>query len=200
MRVRASKSCSSSCWKYRNSTSPKCRSRMCPSESFSGSCRRASTAPAAASATRAARSSARIDGRRFKGLFPVLDLELRLELALPVVDLELEILGADALLEAQRRAALVGTGIGPVAAEERHQLVRPDLEITQVQPLHAALEQRVTLARGIEIVDDFLLVDLQLHGVEREEITHVHRQEHRHLGVGGEQQLLLQDEQVLVQI
>src|SRR5262249_50331435 len=80
------------------------------------------------------------------------------------------------------------------------QLVLPHLEVAQVQPLHPALEQRIALARGIEIVDYFLLVDLQLYRVDREEITDVHRQEHRHLGVGGEQQLLLQDEQILVEI
>ena len=34
-------------------------------------------------------------------LFPVLDLELRLQLPLPVIDLQLQVLGADALLEAQ---------------------------------------------------------------------------------------------------
>src|SRR5215831_15611271 len=157
---------------------------MCPSESFSGSCRRASAPAAAASATIAARSSARSDGRRLQGLFPVLDLELRLELALPVVDLELEILGADTFLEAQRRAALVGPGIRSAAAEERHQLMGSDLQIAEVQPLHATLEERIALARGVQIVEHLFLIEFQLHRIEREEIAHVHREEDRHLGVG----------------
>src|ERR1700757_2718735 len=173
---------------------------MCPSESFSGSCRRASAAPAAKHASRAAMSSARIEGRRVKGLFPVLDLELRLELALPVVDLELEILRADALLEAQRSATPVGARVGAAAAEEGHQLVRTDLEIAEIEPLHPALEEGVALARSVEIVDHFLLIELELHRIEREEIADVHRQEHRELRVGREQQLLLEDEQVLVEI
>src|SRR6516165_2553684 len=200
MRVSASKSCASSCWKYRNSTSPKCRSRMCPSESFSGSCTRAPAAAAASSASVAAISSAPIERRYLKGLFPVLDLELRLEFALPIVDLELEILGADALFEAQGRAAPVGARVGSGAAEEGDQLVRTDLEIAEVQSLHAPLQQRIALTRSVEIVDDFLLIEFQLDRIEREEIADVHRQEHRQLGVGGEQQLLLEDEQILVEI
>src|ERR1700751_4654772 len=118
---------------------------MCPSESFSGSWRRASAPAAAANAATAARSSARMEGRHLKGLFPVLDLELRLELALAVVDLELQILGADTFLEPQGRAALVGPGVRSGAAEERHQLVWSDLQIAEVQPLHATLEERIAL-------------------------------------------------------
>src|SRR5262249_15889418 len=138
------------------------------------------------------RAAARAWGAPFRVLFPVLDLELRLELLLPVVDLQLEVLGADTLLEAERSAALVVTAVPSLAVEERDQLVQSHLEIAEIQPLHAALEQRIALALSVEVVDDFLLVDLQLHGVEREERADVHGEEHCHLRVGGKQQLLLQ--------
>src|SRR5262249_58146154 len=82
-------------------------------------------------------------------LLPVPDLEFRLELSLPVVDLELEVLGADALLELDRGAAPVGALARPLAAEEGDQLVLPDLEVADVEPLHAALEQRVDFARRV---------------------------------------------------
>ncbi len=80
--------------------------------------------------------------------FPVLDLELRLQLALPVVDLQLEVFRAHTLLEAQRRAALVGAIVGSLAVEERHQLMRADLEVTDVQALHATLSNAST-SRGV---------------------------------------------------
>src|SRR5208282_1963871 len=92
------------------------------------------------------------------------------------------------------------TLIRALAVEEGNQLVRANLEVAEVQPLYAPLEQRFNLARGIQVIDHFLLIDLQLHGIERKEVSGVHRQEYRHLGVGRKQQLLLQQEQVLVQI
>ena len=50
---------------------------------------------------------------------------------------------------------------------------------------------RFDLTRRVQIVNDFLLVDLELDRVEGEKIADVHREEHRHLRVGGKQQLLL---------
>src|SRR5688500_6091226 len=62
-------------------------------------------------------------------LFPGLDRELGLSLALAVGDLELEILRADALLELEIGAALVVALIGALAVEDRHELVLADLEV-----------------------------------------------------------------------
>src|ERR1700738_176899 len=135
-----------------------------------------------------------------KRLFPVLDLELRLLTALPVVDLELEILGPDALLELERRTALVGAVVRALATEEGNQLVLAHLEVTEIQAVHAALEKRLDLARRVQVVDDFLLVDFQRDRVEREEITDIHGDEYRNLGIGREQQLFLENEQLAAQI
>src|SRR5882757_7090732 len=115
------------------------------------------------------------------GLFPVLDLEFRLLTALPVVDLQLEVLGPDALLELERRTALVVPVVRALAAEEGDQLMLAHLEITEIQAMHAALEQRFHFARRVQVVDHFLLVDFQRDGVEREEIANIHGNEYRHL-------------------
>src|ERR1700737_685903 len=93
-----------------------------------------------------------------KGLFPVLDLELRLLTALPVVDLELEILGPDTLLELERCTALVVAVVRALATEEGDRLVLAHLEITEIQAVHATLEERFDFARRVQIVDHFLLV------------------------------------------
>src|SRR5580700_8111741 len=86
-------------------------------------------------------------------LFPVLDLEFRLLTALPVVDLELEVLGPDALLELERRTALVVAVVGALATEEGDQLVLAHLEVAEIQAVHAALQQRFDFTRRIQIVD-----------------------------------------------
>src|SRR5690349_17404851 len=133
-------------------------------------------------------------------LFPVLDREFWLTLALAVGDPELEILGAHALLELQVRTALVVARVRALALEERHQLVLAHLEVAEVDAVHAALEQRLGFARRVQVVGHFLVVDLERQRVEREELADVHRDEHRHLGVGREQQLFLEDEQLLVEV
>src|SRR6185437_3706334 len=128
------------------------------SGSFSGSWRRATAGTPARSASTtatAAGSSARIAFKADKELFPVLDLELRLLAALPVVDLQLEILGSDALLESDRRPALVVALARTLPAEERHQLVLTDFQVAEVETVHATLEEGIDLARRIKIVDDF---------------------------------------------
>ena len=66
--------------------------------------------------------------------------------------------------------------------------------------MHAALEQRLGFARRVQVVGDFLVVDLERDRVEREELADVHRDEHRDLGVGREQQLFLEHEQVAVEV
>src|SRR5581483_4995126 len=173
------------------------------SGSFSGSWRRA---PAGALASRvsasptAAQSSGRIALKADKALFPVLDLELRLLAALPVVDLQLEIFRSNAFLEFDGGATLVVALVRPLAAEEGDQLVLADLQIAQIEPVHAALEQRIDLTRSVKIVDDLLLIDLQRDRVEREEIAYVHGKENGHLRVGGEQQLLFQHEEIAIQV
>src|SRR5262245_3103778 len=60
-----------------------------------------------------------LDAHGTAGLFPVLDRELRLRAALPVGDLELEVLRADTLLEFEIGAALVVALVRALAAEER---------------------------------------------------------------------------------
>ena len=74
------------------------------------------------------------------------------------------------------------------------------LQVAEPQPVHAAALQGVLLARRVEVVRDFLVVDLQLHGVEREERADVHRHEDGDLRARREQQVLLQHEQVAVEV
>src|SRR6185437_10443523 len=115
------------------------------SGSFSGSWRRATAGTPARSASTtatAAGSSARIAFKADKELFPV-------------VDLQLEILGSDALLESDRRPALVVALARTLPAEERHQLVLTDFQVAEVETVHATLEEGIDLARRIKIVDDF---------------------------------------------
>src|SRR6185437_6725071 len=171
---------------------------MRTSGSASGSCKRAASGAAAVSSATAARTHRH--AARAKRLLPILDPELRLQLALIVGDRELEVLGADVLLEIQGGATGVIEIVRPLAGEEGYELVLADFEIADVEPLDAALHQRVDLPRGIEIVGDLLAVDLQLHRVEGEERPRVHGDEHGHLGVGRIQQLLLQHEQIAIEI
>src|SRR5271167_2543383 len=109
--------------------------------SFSGSCRRAAAGPLAASVMARESDAMSCDsGRISLSLFPVLDLEFRLLLTLPVVDLELQVFRPDALLKLERRTALVVAVIRALAAEERHQLVLAHLEVAEIQPVHTTLE------------------------------------------------------------
>src|SRR5579863_8672810 len=124
----------------------------------SGSCRR-TLAGVASSAAQAASSSARMKAARGSCLLPVLDHKLRLQLLLPVVDLQLQVLRPDALLKTDGRAALVGAIVRPLPIEVSDQLVTANLQIAQVQALYAALEQGLNLARRIQVVDHFLVID-----------------------------------------
>src|SRR5205814_10043414 len=54
-------------------------------------------------------------------------------------------------------------------------------------PYTTLFRSRVNFARRIQVVDDLLPIELQLHRIEREELPDVQREEHRHLGVGREQ-------------
>src|SRR5579883_666958 len=171
---------------------------MRTSGSASGSWKRATAGAAAASSVTAARTHRH--AARAKRLLPVLDPELRLELLLIVCDRELEVLGADVLLEVQGGAAGVVEVVRSLAGEEGDELVLADFEVTDVEPLHAALHQRVNLPGGVQIVGNLLAVDLQLHRVEGEERARVHGDEHGQLGVGRVEQLLLEHEEIAVEI
>src|SRR5579864_7257441 len=94
-------------------------------------------------------------------LFPVLDLEFWLLGALMIGDLELEILRADALLEADVGRASIITLVRLFAVEQRDELVLARLEVADIQALHAALEQRRHLTRGIQVARDIAVVDLE---------------------------------------
>src|SRR4029077_18142068 len=119
--------------------------------SFCGSSRAAPAGWHANNATAAMRTSERIGCRKRRVLFPVLDFKLRLLAALPVVDLEFEVLGTDALLEPERRATPIVALMRTLAAEERHEFVLAGFEIAEVQPVHAALGKGFDLARRVQI-------------------------------------------------
>src|SRR5262245_50883587 len=104
----------------------------------------AKAAGAAAARMRSVRSTRRS--------LPDLDDELRLEPGRLVADLELDVLGADALLHPQRRAALVVARMGALSDEERGDLVVAGLHVAEPEPLHAAALQRLLLALGVEVV------------------------------------------------
>src|SRR5580658_2009327 len=109
--------------------------------------------------------------------FPVLDLELGLLRARAIGDLELQVFGADAFFEFQGGAASVIAVVRALAIEQRHQLVLAGLEITDVEPLHAAFDQCRHFARRVQIVRHVVVVDLQRYRIEREEIPDIHRYE-----------------------
>src|SRR5512146_277630 len=155
---------------------------MRTSGSASGSRRRAAAGAAAASSVTTARTHRHAE--RTKPLLLVLDPELGLPLLLIVGDGELEVLGADVLLELQGGAAGVVEVVRSLAGEEGHELVLADFEIADVEPLHAALDQRMDLPGRIEIVGDLLAIYLELHRVEGEERARVHGDEPGHLRVG----------------
>ena len=107
--------------------------------------------------------------------------------------------GLGALVELERRAALVVALVRALAGEEGDDLVRAGLQVAEVDALHAAAVQRLHFERRVEVVGDDLVVELDLHRVELEQLAHVHRHEQRHLRVGREQQFLLEHQQVAVE-
>ncbi len=100
----------------------------------------------------------------------------------------------------QRGAALVVALVRALAGEECRDLVLAGLQVAEPQALHAAALQGFLLALGVEVVRDLLVVHLELHGIDREERADVHRHEHGHLRARGEQQVLLQHEEVAVEV
>ena len=117
-----------------------------------------------------------------------------------VRDLKFQIFGADALVEIDRRAAPIAALDRTLAGEERHQFMLADFQVAQVDLLHAAFEQRIGLARGVQIVLHFLVVDFHRYRIEREKCADVHGDVQRNLRVCWKQQFFLQHEQIFVQI
>src|SRR5690606_30132944 len=131
---------------------------------------------------------------------PLLHDELGLKLRLAIRDRELDVLRTDALLERERGGPAVVASVRALAGEDRDELVLAGLDVADVQAMHAALDQGVGLARSVEVVRDFLAVELEADGVEREELADVHRDEDGHLRVRREQQLFLEQEEIAVQV
>src|SRR6185295_9961183 len=118
--------------------------------------------------------------------------ELWLLLRLAIRDRELDVLGPDALLEHERRRAAVVARVRTLTREDGDELVLTGFQVADEEPLHAAFQQRFGLALRVEIVRDVLVIDLELDGVEPEELADVHRDEHGRLRVRREQELLFQ--------
>ena len=64
--------------------------------------------------------------------------------------------------------------------------------VAGVDPLHAALLQRLELLEAVDVVRDGLAVDLDLHRVEPQRVALGERDEDRDLRVGRIEQLLLE--------
>jgi hypothetical protein len=153
----------------------------------------------------------RVDGRqrerdcRYDGetsrhrLLPLLDDELRLLLGLAIRDRELDVLRADALLEHERCRAPVIASVRPLAGEDRDELVLAGLQVADEESLHAAFQQRFDRAPCRGRFATSLLSILSVDGQARTR-RDVHRDEHRHLRVGGDEQLLFEHEEILVEI
>src|SRR5690606_346931 len=107
---------------------------------------------------------------------------------------------AEALREFHGGTAAVIAGVRAFAVEHGGELVLADLEVRHVQAVHAAAMQGVDLALRVQVVRDFLAVDLQAHGIEGEELTDVHREKECHLRVRRKQELLLEQEEIAVQV
>jgi hypothetical protein len=75
----------------------------------------------------------------------------------------------------------------------------PARRVAQVDALHAAAVQGLHFLRGVQVLADDLVVQLDLHRFQFEELAHVHAHEHRHLRAGGEEQFFFQHQQVAVQ-
>src|SRR5690606_537643 len=80
-----------------------------------------------------------------------------------------------------------------------NQLMISDLQVAHVHPMHSTAQQSAEFTIGIEVVGNFLTIDLQVHRVELEVFPDVHRDKERHLRVRREKQLFLQQEQVAIQ-
>src|SRR5882672_705180 len=145
-------------------------------------------------------AAARMERQRRKALLPFLDDELRLLLADAIRDLQLEVFRADAFFEVEGGAALVVAFVRTLAREEGHEFMLADLEIAEIDLVHAALQQRLGFARRVQVVRHFLVVHLDRHRVDVEERADIERYVDGDLRVRGEKQFLLEDEQVLVEI
>ena len=66
--------------------------------------------------------------------------------------------------------------------------------------MYTATNQRIGFAFCIQVVRNFLAIDLQVDRVEIEILANVQRKKERDLGVGWKQQLFLKQEQVPVEI
>ena len=65
-------------------------------------------------------------------------------------------------------------------------------DVAGVDPLNAALLERLELLEAVDVPRDRRAIDLHRHGVEPERLALLHRHEHRHLRVGGVEQPLLE--------
>src|SRR6185503_20566152 len=116
-------------------------------------------------------------------LLPLPNEELRLLLGLAIGDRQLDVLRADAFLEHERSRATIVARVRALSREDGDELVLAGFQVADEEPLHAALEQRFRLALRVEVVRDVLAVDLELYGIEAEELADVHRDEHGRLRV-----------------
>ena len=55
------------------------------------------------------------------------------------------------------------------------------LQVRHVNPMNTAAHERVDLARRIQVVCDFLAINFQLHRIELEIFTDIHRHEESYL-------------------
>ena len=126
--------------------------------------------------------------------------KFRLVIPLGVPDRQFDEGGFESLVEIHRGRPAVGSTLRTPPCEHRCQLMLALLDVPEKDPLHAATEQRIDLPFRIEMMGHFLAVELQGHGIEREKFADVHRQEHSNLRTGGEQQILLEDDEVALQL
>ncbi len=133
-------------------------------------------------------------------LLPDPRVELGLQLLRLITDLQFDEFGANAFIEIQRRAAPVIPIMRTLAREESHQLMLPDLEIAQINPLDTAAMESIDLTLGIQIIRDLFAVELYLDRVERKKFADIDRQENCNLRVRGIQQLLLEHKEFAIQI
>ena len=106
---------------------------------------------------------------------PFLDYKLRLLLFHPVGDFKLDVLGADTLVEPERRTAAVVARMRTNADESGDQLMLAGLQVSHVHAVHAAAHQRVHFAFSVQVVGDFL------DRIKIEVFANIHRDEERNL-------------------